>query len=85
METWFWQLPIVDISSETAYVSQVLPTDHFSVKLISGALLHVIEGSNLGPSKETPTNGFVVRTMNHFGEGHVLASDEDGNPRLDGF
>ena len=35
--------------------------------------------------EETLTNGFFVGTVNHFGEGHVLASDEAGNPRLGGF
>ena len=34
---------------------------------------------------EEPTNGSVAGTVNHFGEGYVVASDEIINPRLGGF
>ena len=43
---------------------------------MSWALLCAKEGLNLGQKEPMLRNGFVSRTVNHFGEGYVVAFGE---------
>ena len=75
-------VPHKDISGETAFVAQVLPTKLCSVEPIYGSLLNTEDLNLSQPKEEFQQMVLLVALVNHFGEGYVLVPVEAINSRL---